>query len=623
MPGFKNNLSQLGEQIGPAPSWGHFAGDVASETLLNVPPMLGVGGLLGAGLGAVASTLTGHKAGPGAMIGAGAGIGGVGGMAAGSALAQAIAKLGGPMMGLNSLQTHALMNRADVGGSVAGGLLGAGIGGYMGHRKNEKEAMFGMGDPGRNAVPGANLLQRRVGATDAIEKLQAAHRAAATAKIGIKQPPAAPAAAPANKPQELGAWMSPAMRAAMEANMKSSSLRKIAADILNSVPAYTGKHMVEAGKSYENILPYAGLSAAAGGGAGYLLGDPAAGIGGAGGAVLGGAAGNILGTGLGALGGAALGHASGMTGPTYQKMIDEWAHGGSHVGNVLGSLYGGYKGIGLARRISKDREGKEAAARVVMKMAAQDPAAYGAYARAAMRAAKANPYGNVSPGVLNYMRHSTPTQIRQDAQLAGIGPATAPSAPAAAASRQMTGIGGPNFLPVGAQGQRGFTLVTPPTMVHSTKPTATSGKPQGGSTGVMTPTPGKSPTQLSVPVAQVAPTPPTAQVAPAAAGALPAGAEPPAKSTASWLSGLSTPSLGWKGKSLLYGGLGAAGLAAIANIMYQGDRHRMADREGDLRNMESRDFLGKQHTMELERQHALMERIKHPMDYYDPATRVS
>lgn len=507
MPGFRSNLSQLGEQLGPAPSWGQFAGEVAGESLLNVPPMLGVAGLLGAGLGAGAGSLTGHGAARGATVGVGAGLGGIGGMAAGSALAQTIARLGGPMIGLNPNQTHALMNRADIGGSVAGSLLGAGLGGYLGHKKNEKEAMFGMGDPGLNAIPGTNLVKRRTSSINAIEKLRQAHAAARS--LGVKQPPADPAVAPANKPQELGSWMTPEMRAAMEANMKSGSLRKIAADIMDSPLGYAGKHMVEAGKGYNNMLPYAALSGVLGGGAGYLLGDPTAGVGAGAGAVIGGAGGNILGTGLGALGGAALGHASGITGPALQKLMDQWAHGGGHAGNVLGSLYGGYKGMGLARRVSQDREGKEAAARAVEKMA----------------------------------------HIAANCRLCN------PSA----------------FLD--------------PKSVSTTLTPALADKA-------------------------------------AAAGALPARATPPVTPTSNWFSGMSMPG-GWKSKSLIYGGLAAGGLAGLGNIMYHGGRQQVADRDTDLRNMEGRDFLGKQHEMELERQHTLLERIKHPMDYYDPSTRAS
>ena len=446
---------------GPAPSWGEFAGQVGHEALENVPPMLGVGGLGGLGIGALVG---GQR---GSTIGAGAGLGGVAGMTGGSILAQALARLGGPMAGLNPNQTQTLMNHANLLGSGAGGLLGAYAGGRMGANvaDRDKTAMFGMGDPGRNAIPGANMLKKPVGAVNAIEKLQQAHAAARAAGIAQPAKAVAPVSTTTLNAPGIGNWMTPEMRAAMEANMKSSALRKIAASIISEPIDRVGHHMVEAGKGHGNILPYAGLAGAVGGGLGYALGDPAAGVGGGAGAALGGAGGNIVGSGLGALAGALLGRHAGIAGPASNKLIDQWAHGGSHVGNILGSLYGGYKGIGMARRIAEHKEGKEA----VLKEAAAPTAAAGA-----------------------------------------------------------TGLTG----------------------------------------------------------------------------------------------GLKMPGLGWKGNALVGAGLAGMGVAGVGNLMYHGGRTQVADRDKDFRDAESRDFLHTQHQLENKRQELMMDRLQHPMHYYDPSTRV-
>jgi hypothetical protein len=54
-------------------------------------------------------------------------------------------------------------------------------------------------------------------------------------------------------------------------------------------------------------------------------------------------------------------------------MVDQWAHGGGHLGNVLGSLYGGYKGIGMARKISEKGDEKTSSFRLNKRADAKTP----------------------------------------------------------------------------------------------------------------------------------------------------------------------------------------------------------------------------------------------------------
>lgn len=409
--------------------------------------------------------------------------------------------------------------------------------------------------------------------------------------------------------------------------MKSGVLRKAAANILDSDSAYAGSHMVDAASGHGNILPYAGIAGAAGGGIGYLLGDPTAGIGGGAGAVLGGAGGNILGRGLGALGGAFIGHRAGMSGLALQQFMDQWAHGGSHVGNVLGSLYGGYKGIGMARRLSRDREGKEAAARVLVKMA--KPAQLD-FRRAGPTMIQALPNRQTMIQALP----NRPTMIQN-----APAPVTQYS-PQPASGSMGTALDLNAGLPPGKMTD--FTLESEPTKLDMAtigrKTMMQGGRPPGSSGAMPTmlgpgataalPVPtmaaaGATPAASAVPVNPpgAAAVPPGAAAAaiPAAAAAaagLPAGAIPPAGRAGGLLSSLKMPSFGWNKKPLLSGGLGllaAAGL--ISGPVYNRERERQNELTQDQRVREHADFLQQQEMNENARKHILMQRLAAPSLY--------
>lgn len=363
------------KQAESLPTIGEHAGEVGNELARNLPGTLALGGLAGGGLGALGGMATGAGAARGSAIGAGAGIGGTVGAGVGSGLAQLAARIGGPMLGLK-INPQSLRN-ADLYGTIAGGLVGAGGGAYVGHRVSNKDiekkaaiaalkqAVFGMGDPGYHAVHGANLrppAKLVISDADIKEKIRVAGTPKATPRV-------------MDTPESAHNAISRFMTPEYLATQKSFEREKKA--FLGTPEARAGENMVATAGQHSNILPYAGLAGAAGGAIGYGLGDTAGGIGGGAGAALGGAGGNILGAGLGGLGGSLLARSAGITDPAaLRAMVDQWAHGGGHVGNVLGSLYGGYKGIGLARRLAEDGEhqNKTSSLRSLFKYAAATPA---------------------------------------------------------------------------------------------------------------------------------------------------------------------------------------------------------------------------------------------------------
>lgn len=346
------------KQAETLPTIGEHASEVGNELAINLPGTLALSGLAGGGLGALGGLATGAGAARGSAIGAGAGIGGTVGAGLGSGLAQLATRIGGPMLGLK-INPQSLRN-ADLYGTIAGGLAGVGGGAYIGHRVSNKDiekkaaiaalkqAVFGLGgdDSRENIVPGRRITPKRVIANaDTKEKIRVAGIPKATPRVMDT---------PESAHDTISRFMTQEYRDQQDKYNPVPATKKA---FLGSPEARAGENMFAVGGQHANILPYAGLSGAFGGAIGYGLGDTAGGVGGGAGAALGGAGGNIVGAGLGGLGGSFLARSTGIKDPAViRAMVDQWAQGGGNVGHVLGSLYGGYKGIGLARRLAEEKD---------------------------------------------------------------------------------------------------------------------------------------------------------------------------------------------------------------------------------------------------------------------------